>query len=215
MSVFRSLCNALAPNPNAIVMPAQLVPPEGAIQIRLRPMVAEDEAGWNETRQRNAAWLAPWDSNDPMHGPALTFNTWLQHQRSDEAAGSGALFVIEYQMAIIGQISVGAISYGSSRCGNIGYWVDQGHAGHGVAPLAVAMLADWAMFSPNGPRLHRLEITMLPENQRSRRVAEKLQAHHEGMRLKSMYIHHQWRDHDVYSLLAEDAPHGFTQRLLA
>lgn len=107
VSVFRSLCNALAPNPNAITMPRELLPPQGAIQIRLRPMGAEDEAGWNETRQRNAAWFAPWDSNDPMHGPGLTFNTWLQRQRSDEASGSGALFVIEYQMAIIGQISVG------------------------------------------------------------------------------------------------------------
>ncbi|WEV67804.1 GNAT family protein [Bifidobacterium sp. ESL0769] len=214
MSVFRSLRNALVPNPNAIIMPAQLLPPEGAIQIRLRPMVAEDEARWSETRQRNAAWLAPWDSNDPMHGPGLTFNTWLQRQRNDEASGAGALFVIEYQMAIIGQISVGAICYGSMRSGNIGYWIDQQHAGHGVAPLAVAMLADWAMFSPTGPRLHRLEISMLPENQRSRRVAEKLQAHHEGIRFKSMYIHNQWRDHDVYSLLAEDAPLGFTRRLL-
>ncbi|MDF7665505.1 GNAT family protein [Bifidobacterium sp. ESL0745] len=196
-------------------MPRELVPPDGAIQIRLRPMVAEDEAGWNETRQRNAAWLAPWDSNDPMHGPSLSFNTWLQRQRLDEESGTGALFVIEYQMAIIGQISVGAMCYGSMRSGNIGYWVDQGHAGLGVAPLAVAMLADWAMFSPTGPQMHRLEISMLPENERSRRVAQKLQAHHEGLRLKSMYIHNQWRDHDVYSLLAEDVPQGFTGRLLA
>lgn len=191
------------------------MPPDGAIQIRLRPITAEDEAGWNETRQRNAEWLAPWDSNDPMHGPGLTFNTWIQRQRADEACGAGAFFVIEYQMAIIGQVSIGAICYGSMRSGNIGYWVDQGHIGHGVAPLAVAMLADWAMLDSAGPRLHRLEVSMLPENQRSRRVAQKLDAHHEGIRLKSMFINNQWHDHDVYSLLAEDAPQGFVRRLLA
>ncbi|WEV70131.1 GNAT family protein [Bifidobacterium sp. ESL0775] len=196
-------------------MPRELVPPEGAIQIRLRPMVAEDEAEWNDVRQRNMAWLTPWDSSDPMHGPRLTFNTWLQRQRLDEESGAGALFVIEYQMAIIGQISLGAVCYGSMRSANIGYWVDQGHAGLGVAPLAVAILADWAMLDAAGPRLHRLEISMLPENERSRRVAQKLEAHHEGLRLKSMFIHNQWRDHDVYSLLAEDAPQGFARRLLA
>lgn len=215
VSVFQSLRDAFMPppEPDAFTMPHELLPPAGAMQIRLRPLVAEDEAKWFEVRQRNEAWLAPWNADDPAHGPALTFNTWLQRQRRDEHSGSGALFVIEYQMAIIGQISLGAICYGSMRSGNIGYWVDQGHAGLGVAPLAAAMLADWAIHDASGPRLHRLEICMLPENERSRAVAEKLGCHYEGKRLKSMFVQNQWQDHEVYSLLAEDAPQGFTARL--
>lgn len=218
VSVFRSLRSAFAANPclnpNAITMPMQLRAPEGAIQILLRPMTGEDGAGWGRVRVRNTAWLSPWDAGDPMHGPGLTFNTWIERQRRDERNGVAAQFIIEYQMKIIGQVSVGAISYGSIRSGSVGYWVDKAHAGLGVAPLAVALLADWAMLSPDGPRLHRLEIAMLPENERSRRVAEKLGAHHEGLRHKYMYIRDSWRDHEVYSLLAEDAPRGFTARLL-
>ncbi|WEV73239.1 GNAT family protein [Bifidobacterium sp. ESL0790] len=195
-------------------MPAQLPAPEGAIQILLRPLTAEDEAGWSRVRIRNANWLSPWDAGDPMHGPGLTFNTWLERQRRDERTGVAAQFAIEYQMEIIGQVSVGAISYGSIRSGSVGYWVDKAHAGLGVAPLSVAMLADWAMLSPDGPRLHRLEIAMLPENERSRRVVEKLGAHREGLRRQYMYIRGAWRDHDVYSLLADDAPGGFAARFL-
>ncbi|MDF7663419.1 GNAT family protein [Bifidobacterium sp. ESL0763] len=195
-------------------MPSRLLAPSGAIQIALRPLGVEDEAGWSQVRARNADWLRPWDSGDPMHGPGLTFNTWLQRQRRDEQDGVAAQFAIVYQMRIVGQVSVGAISYGSIRSGSVGYWVDRDHAGLGIAPLSVAMLADWAMWSPNGPRLHRLEIAMLPGNGRSKRVAQKLGAHHEGLRRAYMYIRGEWRDHEVYSLLAEDAPEGFAARLL-
>ena len=121
---------------------------------------------------------------------------------------------IEYDSALVGQISLGAISYGAMRTGVVGYWVDQNHAGLGIAPMAVALMADWAMFDVSGPRLHRFEIAILPENQRSRRVVEKLQAHREGVRPSYMYINGRWRDHLTYSLLAEDAPDGFANRLI-
>ncbi|WP_420838640.1 GNAT family N-acetyltransferase [Bifidobacterium amazonense] len=198
-------------------MPAGLPAPASGPQppIRLRPMTMDDEDEWNTVRWCNRDWLAPWDSGDPMHGSPLTFAMWIQRQRQSEANGTGALFAIERNMRIVGQISLGAISYGAMRTGVVGYWVDQRQAGHGYAPLAVAMLADWAFYDPSGPRLHRLEIAILPENARSKRVAEKLDAHYEGVRPGYMYINGRWRDHETYSLLAEDADGaGFAARLL-
>jgi [ribosomal protein S5]-alanine N-acetyltransferase len=196
-------------------MPRALTAPQGAVAIRLRPMRVDDAFEWSRLRERNRAWLKPWDSGDPMHGPGFSFNEWIERQRRAESAGTAAQFFIEYQMAIVGQISLGAISYGSMRCGSVGYWVDEGHAGLGIAPMSVALLADWAVFDPSGPKLHRLEIAMLAENQRSKRVAEKLGAHREGVRRGYMYIDGAWHDHETYSLLAEDAPSGFVARLLA
>ena len=67
---------------------------------------------------------------------------------------------------IVGQISLGAICYGAMRTGVVGYWVDERCAGRGYAPMAVTLLADWAMFDPSGPQLHRVEIDLLPENER-------------------------------------------------
>ena len=55
-----------------------------------------------------------------MHGGFITFNQWIQRQRRNEQHGVGALFAIEYQMRIVGQISLGAISYGSMRTGVVG-----------------------------------------------------------------------------------------------
>ena len=99
------------------------------------------------------------------------------------------------------------------RSGVIGYWVDESYIGRGFAPTAVAVLADWALADAAGPRLHRLEIAVLPENERSLAVARKVGARHEGIRSRYMYVRGQWRDHETFALLAEDAGEGFASRL--
>lgn len=150
-----------------------------------------------------------------MHGSPMTYNQWIQQMRHNEQTGRGVVFAIDYHEHIVGQISLGAIDLGSMRTGVIGYWVDQRYAGHGFAPMAVALLADWAFCDPTGPRLHRMEIALLPENERSRRVACKVGCHYEGVRPRYMFVNGQWRDHETYSLFAEDAGDGFTHRLIA
>ena len=96
----------------------------------------------------------------------MTYSQWMQQMRHNEQTGRGVVFAIDYHEHIVGQISLGAIDLGSMRTGVIGYWVDQRYAGHGFAPMAVALLADWAFCDPTGPRLHRMEIALLPENER-------------------------------------------------
>lgn len=80
--------------------------------------------------------------------------------------------------------------------------------------MAVALLADWAMFDPSGPQLHRMEIDLLPENARSRKVALKVGACYEGVRTSYMVRQRARRDHESYALLPECAPNGFTARLM-
>lgn len=196
-------------------MPKQLIAPAGGPSIVLRPLYANDEEQWSQVHWRNSAWLEPWESGDPTHSRGISFNEWIQRQRRSEQEGTGAVFAIEYQMRIVGQISIGAITYGSMRTGIVGYWVDEQVAGCGFAPMAVALVADWAMHNPAGPCLHRIEIAILPENKRSQRVAEKLRAHEEGIRVRYMYVNNRWRDHLTYSLLAEDSTQSFATALLA
>ena len=209
VSVFQSIKEAFKPD-HQIRMPRLSHP---AFPITLRPLTLDDEEEWNEVRRRNNDWLAPRESGDPMHGGFITFNQWIQRQRRNEQHGVGALFAIEYQMRIESMVRVGAISYGSMRTGVVGYWVDQCYAGHGFAPMAVALLADWALTDPFGPVLHRLEIAILPDNARSLAVVRKVGAHHEGLRERYMYVNGQWRDHVTFALLAEDAGQGFANRL--
>ncbi|HCA74195.1 MAG TPA: N-acetyltransferase [Bifidobacterium sp.] len=184
------------------------------VPIGLRPLTAADCDEWNEVRWRNDAWLGPWESGDPLHGASISFDEWIRMMRRNERAGTGVVFAIEHDGRIVGQISLGAICYGAMRTGIVGYWIDERCAGRGYAPMAVALLADWAMLDATGPRLHRMEIDILPENERSRRVVAKVGARFEGVRKAYMYVNGRWRDHESYALLAGDAPGGFTARLM-
>lgn len=202
------------PNNNAISMPRFIQSNALNVPILLRPLGMDDYEEWNEVRWRNNEWLSPWESDDPTHGMSISYEEWIRQLRHNEKNGVGAVFVMEHQGRIVGQISLGAICYGAMRTGVVGYWVDERCAGRGFAPMAVCLLADWAMLDPSGPQLHRLEIALLPENERSRNVAIKVGARAEGIRRAYMYVNGQWRDHETYALLAEDAPNGFTFRLM-
>ncbi|KFI63750.1 GNAT family N-acetyltransferase [Bifidobacterium cuniculi] len=216
MSVLQSLRDALrGAGTDAFPSSMRLAAPAGAPPLVLRSMRTGDEFEWDQVRSRNAVWLDPWESNDPMRRSLVTFRQWIGMQRRDERLGNSLVLLMELDGRIVGQISLGAVFRGAMRSGIVGYWVDQGHAGQGLTPLAVAMLADWALHDPHGPRLHRLEIDILPENQRSRRVVEKLGARYEGVRREYMYIHGRWRDHESYSLLPDDTPKGFVCRFLS
>ena len=175
-------------------MPQVLHAPEGTLPLTLRPCTLDDEDELQSLRWRNRDWLKPWQSDDPLGGPGLSFNEWIHAQREYERDGTAALFLI---------IDL------------VGYWVDREMAGHGIAPLAVAVLADWAFDAADGPKLHRIEIAILPQNRRSRRVPQKLGAVDEGLRRRYMYVNGQWRDHESYALFAEDRPQGGLAQALA
>ena len=150
------------------------------------------------------------------HSSHVHPDQFLQHNRPDKvrrtasriAAVVGANKVVLPLLKIAG----GAVPHLCATIGTVDHTGKQA-ALAGSRP-AVALLADWAMFDPTGPRLHRMEIDILPENKRSRAVARKVGATLEGVRRAYMYVNDQWRDHESYVLMAEDAPNGFTARLM-
>lgn len=186
------------------VLPQPFDAPAGMPQLRLRPMQIEDWDEYCEVTERNAQWLEPWRSSNPVLTPSLRVSEWVIAQHTEIREGRGAQLLMEHGGHIVGQISLGAVVYGSVRSGIVGYWVDQAWAGHRFAPLAVAMLTQWALCDANGPQLHRIEIAILPENTRSHAVVRKLGFHFEGTMRRYMYVNNAWRDHDIFTCLAED-----------
>jgi ribosomal-protein-alanine N-acetyltransferase len=170
----------------------------------LRPFRESDEPRWQKLRTQNHDWLEPWNASDPQSGVALTFAEWVRSIDEDAHAGKAVVLAMVDNGEIVGEVSLGAIAYGSLRSGIVGYWISQDHAGRGLTPLAVALLADWAFFSQQGPHLHRLEVALLPVNANSRRVVEKVGFIPEGLKRHYMHVAGQWRDHETWSLLAED-----------
>ena len=109
------------------------------------------------------------------------------------------------QPNLAGQLTVSGIVGGSASWGQIGYWVDERLAGRGIIPTAVALAVDYC-FGAMG--LHRIEIAIRPENERSLRVVAKLGFRPEGLRPRYLHIDGDWRDHLVFALNAEEVPEG-------
>ena len=143
----------------------------------------------------------------------MSYAQWMSSLERSRREGSSALFLMEFQTRLVGQISLGAICYGAMRTAVVGYWVAEKWIGHGFAPLSLALLADWAFRADSGPHLHRIEVAILPENQRSLAVARKVGLKPEGLRRGYMYVNGAWRDHLTFSLLSEDYDPRILDRL--
>jgi ribosomal-protein-alanine N-acetyltransferase len=181
-------------------------------EITLRPIEYSDQAAWRAARQRNAAWLTPWDATVPPGGDSRpsTFRQLVRRLNGMARAGTTYPFVVEVAGTFAGQLTVNNIVRGSAQFASLGYWLDKEFAGRGIMPRAVAMAIDHCFFTAG---LHRVEIAIRPENSNSLRVVEKLEIHEVGFAPKFLHIDGAWRDHRIYAITVEECPEGMLSRL--
>ena len=194
--------------------PVTLIEPDLLdVPVTLRPVRVSDARAWREIRVRNASWLRPWEPSNPetpLHRSSIgPYVSMVRTMRREARQGQALPWVVTYGGAFAGQLTVGSITWGSSRSGTIGYWIDESFAGRGIIPTALAMAVDHC-FRVVG--LHRLEASIRPENAASRRVVEKLGFREEGIRVRQLHINGQWRDHICYAITAEEVPMGLLPR---
>jgi ribosomal-protein-alanine N-acetyltransferase len=198
---------SVAPADLPLAWPAKLS--EGPVT--LRPIRLRDKRRWTAVRESNQSWLEPWDATTPegsAAGPG-NFGSYVRGLLRQARAGEAWPWVIEYQGALVGQLTVGGIARGAALSGTAGYWVAHEVAGREIAPTAVALAFDHAITAGG---LHRLEIAINPANGPSLRVAEKLGFRDEGLRLRFLHVAGAWRDHRAFALTREDVPDGLMSR---
>jgi len=184
--------------------------------VMLAPMRQRDRAAWERIRRLNHAWLSPWEATVPPGsavGPA-TYSGLVRMFTKQAREGRLLPWLVFHDLSggrweLVGQLSVSGIVGGSASTGQIGYWIDQRWAGRGIIPTAVALATDYC-FQVMG--LHRIEIAIRPENEKSLRVVEKLGFRPEGLRSRYLHIDSAWRDHLVFALTAEEVPEGLLSR---
>ncbi len=181
--------------------------------VRLRPLRRRDAAVWRSVRAANASWLRPWEATSPEgSGPAPSFPQMVRGFSREARAGRMLPFVVELDGALVGQITVSGITWGSLRSAHVGYWIDRRVAGRGTIPVALALVADHCFGTL---RLHRVEVNIRPENAASLRVAEKLGMRDEGLRKAYLHIDGAWRDHRTFALTTGEVPEGLLARYRA
>jgi len=174
-------------------------------RITLRTLRESDYEPWHEVRVRCRAWLVPWEPR-PAGAPAAaedraSFAARCALRERERQIGSGYGFGIFVGERFVGELTLSSIQRGPFQSGSIGYWVDQAFAGQGLVPEAVVVTLRFA-FEALG--LHRVEISIIPRNAASRRVAEKLDLRLEGVSERFLEIDGQWEDHVRYAMTSEE-----------
>ncbi len=195
------------------VLPVLTWPTPGG-ELQLRGLRRRDARAWREVRARNAAWLSPWEATVPAESGEVipSFGQMVARFRAEARQGRTLAWAMTLDGRLIGQVTVAGITLGSLRGASIGYWIDARVAGRGLTPLAVAMACDYCFTTL---RLHRVEIVIRPENAASLRVVEKLGFRHEGRRPSFLHIDGDWRDHEVFALVADEVHGSLATRYVA
>ncbi|VEG74253.1 Putative ribosomal N-acetyltransferase YdaF [Actinomyces slackii] len=176
----------------------------GAAVVALRELRLQDEKAWRALRLADDARLSPWEATLPPQAGegALDFASFVRAQERRARLGEAMSFVIEVDGALGGQLSVDPIHWGSLRSAQVGYWIGGSLEGCGIARLAVAMALDHLLGPAVG--LHRVEINVRPENDRSLALCRALGLREEGLRRRYMHINGVWADHVSFAVVAED-----------
>lgn len=173
----------------------------------LRPPRASDVTEIRRVLRANHAHLKPWNPAPPPGEDPTSItevSKSILRQRRDWKAGGGFVFMAAprgEQTKIVGKIALSGIMRGALWGAYLGYWMTADRQGEGLATEAIAAVMDFA-FGPLG--LHRVQAAIMPHNDRSLRVIEKLKFRREGYAIRYLQIAGKWEDHILFARTREE-----------
>jgi RimJ/RimL family protein N-acetyltransferase len=175
--------------------------------IRLRPFRLEDATQLYCAVRESLKELKPWMSWATDHYTELTAREYITIARARWEEHTYYAFAITRAGELLGGCTLSSLHPIYHFC-NLGYWVRTSCHGHGIAGRAAKLAARFA-FEHLG--LIRVEIVIAAGNRASLRVAEKIEAHNEGILLNRMVVGRSISNAHMYSLIPSDF--GLTARL--
>ncbi|MCL6706213.1 GNAT family N-acetyltransferase [Pseudomonas sp. R2.Fl] len=160
---------------------------------------------WHRLRSQSRSFLQPWEPT--WRADELTQRSFRTRViRSEQEYHSGLavpFFVFSLpEGELLGGLTIGLIRRGAAQSCMIGYWMGAKHAGKGHMFAALGIAIPYIF---RGLELHRIEAACIPDNDKSIRLLERTGFQREGLLRQYLKINGQWRDHALYSKLAEDA----------
>ena len=175
-------------------------------RVLLRPLSASDFDQWREVRRRCASWLTKWEAAPSPGAPDVVedpraFAARCGARERERQMGTGFGFGVFVDGRLGGEINLSGIQRGPFQNGYVGYWIDEALAGNGYTPEAAVVLFRFAFDELD---LHRVQVSIIPRNHASRRVAEKLELRDEGTAVRYLRINGVWEDHIRYAVTSEE-----------
>ena len=175
-------------------------------RVMLRSLQVSDFSEWKKVRLDNINWLTKWEPTRPPGMPDVindrnAFGSRCNARDRERHLGSGYGFGIFVKGKFCGEINLSSIQRGPFQSCYVGYWIDEGHAGNGYTPEALALTLKYAFEDLD---LHRVQVAIIPRNSSSRRVVEKLSLREEGIAERYLEINGKWEDHIRYAFTSEE-----------
>jgi ribosomal-protein-alanine N-acetyltransferase len=175
-------------------------------RVLLRPLMASDFDEWREVRRRCGDWLTKWEPSPSPGAPDVVedpraFAARCGARERERQLGTGYGFGIFVDGRFGGEINLSSIQRGPFQNAYVGYWIDQALAGNSYTPEAAVVLFRFAFDDLD---LHRVQVSIIPRNQPSRRVVEKLDLRDEGVATRYLKINGAWEDHMRFAITAEE-----------
>lgn len=181
----------------------------------LRPPRTSDVPELRRALRVNAAHLRPWSvAPAPDVDPASLVSVSqaiLSHRRDWKRGRAFVLMVTARsdESRIIGRVALAGILRGAFQNAYLGYWIDEGHQRRGLMTEAVEAATSFA-FTTAG--LHRVQAAVMPRNEASLRVVQKVGYRREGFAVKYLCIAGVWEDHWLFAVTAEEWAGGNAAR---
>jgi len=144
------------------------------------------------SRRLHRGWVAP-----PV--TPRQFAQYLARRRRPDCPGF--LICRIGDGAIVGGINVNEIVRGVFQSAYLGYQIGEPFARHGYMTEALRLAVEFAF---RELRLHRVEANIQPANDASRALVRRAGFRREGLSRRYLKIGGRWRDHERWTLLAED-----------
>lgn len=176
-----------------------------APRVTLRMPRASDFTAWHRLRRQSRDFLKPfeprWTEADLTQ---RAFLARLKRGREEMRAGTDYTFFIflhsEPSQPLVGGVTLSNVRRRAAQFVNLGYWMGQPYAGHGLMTEAVGTVVPFC-FDALG--LHRIHAAFMPHNMASRRVLEKNGFVEEGFAESYLQIDGHWADHVLFGLTRE------------
>ncbi len=173
----------------------------------LRPPRTGDVTEIRRLLRANHEHLRPWNpAPPPGEDPSsiTEVSKTVLRQRRDWKHGTSFVFMVAMRdrpERLVGKIALNGVMRGAMHGAYLGYWMAADQQGNGLCTEGITAVLDFAFGSAG---LHRIQAAIMPRNDRSLRVIEKLSFRREGYAERYLQIAGKWEDHVLFARTREE-----------
>jgi len=176
-------------------------------RLTLRLLQPGDEGEFAATFEESAEAWAPWT---PAARPEATAQDLFRREldRGHRGAAGGThlrLAAFDRADRMVGLFALNEIVVGVFQSAYASWQVRVADMGNGFGTEGARALLEIAFSeSPDGLGLHRVQANIMPSNEISLRIAEKLGLRREGLAERYLRIAGSWQDHVMFAITREE-----------